>query len=324
MTSTPWPIFRCDNQGIPVKPHSDIDKLPPPPPWRTFDSPPGKEAEPELLTASPPPHIFDATEIELINAAMFLRRPLLITGRPGCGKSSLARAVGYQLGLGQLLRWPINTRSTLKEGLYNYDALARLQDTDLKCDAGDKSDTCIIGNYMRLGPLGTALLPRKRPRVLLIDEIDKSDIDLPNDLLDVFEEGGFEIPELARLAKIETTINIKPADEGEPWPISNGRVRCSAFPLVIMTSNGERGFPAPFLRRCIRLEVSPPNEDKLINIVKAHFNQTDPDLLQQFLEHRKSGHLATDQLLNAVYLLSGNSAVKSDQVRKALFRPLEH
>ena len=156
--------------------------------------------------------------------------------------------------------------------------------------------------------------PRPRPRVLLIDEIDKSDIDLPNDMLDVFEEGRFEIPELARLAAHHPTFLIRPYDAAAPWPITHGRVNCSAFPIVVMTSNGERGFPGPFLRRCIRLEVSPPDAAKLTRIVESHLGTRAPELLVDFLKRRELGHLATDQLLNAVYLLTGRNEVRSERI----------
>ncbi|MFM6527076.1 MAG: MoxR family ATPase, partial [Dolichospermum sp.] len=99
----------------------------------------------------------------------------------GTGKTSLAYAVAYELGLGEVLHWPITTRTTLKDGLYSYDAIGRLQDAKDK----DKDNLAEIGKYINLGSLGTALLPSEKPRVLLIDEIDKSDIDLPNDLLHI-------------------------------------------------------------------------------------------------------------------------------------------
>ena len=127
----------------------------------------------------------------MVNTALFLRRPLLITGKPGSGKSTLAHSVAYELNLGPVLRWPITTRSTLQDGLYRYDAIARLHEASLR------GGTPKIGPFVQLGPLGTAMVPTRWPRVLLIDEIDKSDIDLPNDLLNIFEEGEFEIPELA-------------------------------------------------------------------------------------------------------------------------------
>ena len=90
-----------------------------------------------------------------------------------------------------------------------------------------------IGRYIRLGPLGTAFLPSRRPRVLLIDEMDKSDIDLPNNLLHVFEEGGFDIPELARLE--EPHVEVFPCDSDDRVPITRGRVTCHAFPFVVIT-----------------------------------------------------------------------------------------
>src|SRR5262249_38678447 len=136
--------------------------------------------------------------IELVNAALYLRRPLLITGRPGTGKSSLIYAVAWELRLGEVLRWSITSRSTLQQGLYHYDAIGRLQDSQLGGTTTEKRLPPDISKYLKLGPLGTALLPTARPRALLIDEIDKSDLDLPNDLLNIFEEGEFPIPELER------------------------------------------------------------------------------------------------------------------------------
>jgi MoxR-like ATPase len=175
---------------------SAIDRRPEPPPWRTFRGLPIARALDEASSASTFRPL--AEEVELVNAALLLRRPLLVTGKPGCGKSSLAKSIAWELGLGSLLTWPINTRTTLTDGLYRYDAIARLQDASLPRAAGAR-DAPEIARYLRLGPLGEALLPTARPRVLLIDEIDKSDVDLPNDLLHVLEEGRFEIPELTRL-----------------------------------------------------------------------------------------------------------------------------
>jgi MoxR-like ATPase len=271
MSDTPWPIFRCDENGLPVDPHDGIADLPEPPPWRRpTGSPPAHVPEPEDFKQPPPPHLFEPEEVELINAAMFLRRPLLVTGPPGSGKSTIARAVAYQLKLGVPLRWHINTRSTRREGLYHYDAVSQLQDRGQAHGAPGGDGVIEMGKYLRLGPLGTALVPRHNPRVLLIDELDKSDVDLPNDLLDLLEEGGFEIPELGRLADRHETFDIRPSDEGSHCTIKAGRVQCLAFPIVLMTSNGERGFPPPFLRRCIRLDVKKPDAAKLDRIVEQH------------------------------------------------------
>jgi MoxR-like ATPase len=293
-----WWIFRGTK-----RPHDDLKRrLPEPPPWRQF-TPQARAAR--GTTFEPSDH-----EIELVNAALYLRRPLLITGKPGVGKTSLTYAVAHELELGNVLRWSITTQTTLKDGLYRYDAIARLQDTSLQ---GDAKTPPPIGKYLRLGPLGTAFAASDKPRVLLMDEIDKSDIDLPNDLLHIFEEGEFEIPELARLPKEQESVEILPHDAEEDTPgisIQRGRVRCTYFPLVVMTSNGEREFPPAFLRRCLQLDMQLPNQDKLARIVRAHlemkpeYEKKVSKLIEAFLDRRdkQKDELAADQLLNAVYL----------------------
>lgn len=246
--------------------------------------------------------------IEMVNAALYLRRPLLITGKPGTGKSSLIHAVAYELKLGAVLEWPITSRSTLQQGLYSYDAIGRLQDYQ----SGDKRE---IQDYLQLGPLGTALLPTRRPRALLIDEIDKSDLDLPNDLLFVFEQGKFVIPELQRL-KSKDPVEVRDHGGKESFPIVGGEVRCYQFPFIVMTSNGEREFPAPFLRRCLQLRMEEPSTELLKKIVKAHLDadvaaQADA-LIAKFVSRRKAESLATDQLLNAIHLVKGNHGVAEE------------
>jgi MoxR-like ATPase len=210
--------------------------------------------------------------------------------------------------------------------LYRYDAIGRLQEASLHNTEPD------IGKYIRLGPLGTALLPAPHPRVLLIDEIDKSDIDLPNDLLNIFEEGEFEIPELARLSDQQQQVQVYPHDGDDRVQIERGRVLCHEFPIVVMTSNGERDFPPAFLRRCLRHTIRQPDAEKLARIVEARLDLEEgeraqmQELIQRFLARRDKGdqhELATDQLLNAVHMLTqGVNPLEREQLLTILLKPL--
>jgi MoxR-like ATPase len=282
--------------------------------------------------------------LDAVNAALYLRRPLLVTGKPGSGKTSLAYAIAWELQLGPVLSWPITARSTLRAGLYEYDAIARLRDAEQPGENKDIGKD--IGKYITLGPVGTAFLPSKLPRVLLIDEIDKSDINLPNDLLHLLEEGMFEIPELARRAKGEKSkagedekaeedegdgVLVRTKDPGVKAAIHRGQVHCCAFPIVVMTSNRERDFPPAFLRRCLRVEMPDPETEALKNIIKAHFGEdafqsaqtTINELIAEFL---KEEDRATDQLLNTVYLLTQKDQGNLDRaaLKELLFKRLTY
>jgi MoxR-like ATPase len=272
--------------------------------------------------------------IDAVNAAIYLRRPLVVTGDPGIGKSTLAKSIAKELTGSKPLHWQITSKSTVQDALYSYDAMSRLQDIQMKKNYYDleqkeyaeKIDTK-IGNYIKLGAIGEAFLSTK-PKVVLIDEIDKSDIDLPNDLLHIFEEQEFVIDEIKRVKEDEVKV-----DEYE-IP-SDGLVQCKGdFPIIIMTSNGEKDFPPAFLRRCISVEIKLPNsKEEQINMLKqiviSHFkeakNNGEVDELVQMFVDLKLGNenrlLSNDQLLNAVFILL-NGEQDKETISKTLFKTL--
>jgi MoxR-like ATPase len=262
--------------------------------------------------------------------------------------------------LGRVLWWPITPRTELEQGLYRYDALDRLRDSNNQMGnkAGNKADSnseASVDDYITLGPLGTAFIPLDRPRVLLIDEIDKSDLQLPNELLHLFEEGSFPIPQLQRAARgqekrhgtsrAEVVAQVDTDDPLQSVRIKGGMVQCRAFPIVVMTSNNERDFPPAFYRRCIRVEMlAPSREAALHDLIENQFADDQqfatrwPDaswkdspllkqLIQDFLAGRGSASLeqrAIDQFLNAAHLLMGVAGTEKDAegLRQILFRSL--
>jgi MoxR-like ATPase len=212
--------------------------------------------------------------IEVVNLAIYLERPLLLKGEPGCGKTQLARAVAYELGL-DFEAWYVKSTSRARDGLYTYDAVGRLRDAQMAASSRLSSDELgRIGNpisYVRLGPLGRAFQNRNRT-VVLIDEIDKADIDFPNDLLVELDERQFVIDEVRTNGK-ELKVQAKTA------------------PIVFITSNDEKDLPDAFLRRCLFHYVQFPSHEQLVRIVYNRFLQAPEPLVERavarFLELRE-------------------------------------
>ncbi|NJM48779.1 MAG: MoxR family ATPase [Alkalinema sp. RU_4_3] len=207
------------------------------------------------------PYVVDDPELkQAIALAIYLGRPLLLEGEAGCGKTRLAEAIAYELGL-PFYRWDIRSTSLAKEGLYEYDALLRLHDVQLKTGGVESGDKSINpANYLRFGALGKAFQLTDSPAVVLIDEIDKADLDFPNDLLTVLDQPwSFEVPE---------------AIQSDSKPLTIGPALHP--PIVIITSNREKGaLPLPFLRRCIYYYMKFPDRNGLQKIVEAHYGEAE-------------------------------------------------
>ena len=188
-----------------------------------------------------------------VNAAVTLERPLLIKGEPGTGKTMLAEEVAAALGR-PLINWHIKSTSKAQQGLYEYDAVSRLRDSQL----GDER-VKDIGNYIKRGKLWDAFETDERV-VLLIDEIDKADIEFPNDLLTELDQMEFFVYET-----------------GET-------VRAKNRPIVIITSNDEKELPDAFLRRCFFHFISFPDRDTMERIVQVHHPRIKQDLISEALD----------------------------------------
>lgn len=241
------------------------------------------------------PYIPSDDLVEVVNLAIDLERPLLLEGEPGCGKTRLAGAVAYEFGRkylgesedGETLWWPyyvwnVKSISRARDGLYQFDAVARLRDAQLVGSDPGKLESYLgpgeteklkkrLKNrkeYREFGALGKALQEEQYRPIVLIDEIDKADSDFPNDLLLELDELRFEIPE---------------TDEKIP-----GSGKTAAKPIIIVTSNREKPLSGPFLRRCLYFHLAFPEESRLLDIIDKRFGALEHNqesLVEQAVEH---------------------------------------
>ena len=229
-----------------------------------------------------------------VNAAITLERPLLVKGEPGTGKTELARQVAASLGL-PMLEWNVKSTTRAQQGLYEYDAVSRLRDSQL----GD-ARVHDIANYIRKGKLWQAFEAEGKV-VLLIDEIDKADIEFPNDLLQELDRMEFHVYETGQT------------------------IRARQRPVVIITSNNEKELPDAFLRRCFFHYIRFPDAETLKRIVDVHYPDLKPRLLDealsQFLDLREVQGLkkkpSTSELLDWLKLILAEDLSPEDLKRPA-------
>lgn len=208
------------------------------------------------------PYLPDEALVEAVNLAIYLKRPLLLKGEPGCGKTRLARAVSHELGL-PYEAWHVKSTSRAQDGLYTYDTIGRLRDAQLMATGSLKRDATTRiadpASYVQWGPLGRAFLNKQRT-VVLIDEIDKADIDFPNDLLLELDELRFTLRETGK------------------------EIHAHRPPIVFITSNDEKDLPDAFLRRCLFHYIKFPDSERLREILNAHFPGASESLEERALK----------------------------------------
>ena len=242
-------------------------------------------------------YIADDTLLSDVNASIALGRPLLVRGEPGTGKTMLAHAIAESLQM-PLMSWHVKSTTTAQEGRYHYDVVQRLNDS--RFGDIDGIDVRDIRRYIKLGVLGQAFTAPK-PVVLLIDEIDKADVEFPNDLLRELDEMAFTIPEL---------------DE---------TVKAAHRPVTIITSNAEKELPDAFLRRCVFHFIRFPEPDRVRRIVDAHMPDLEERLVHaavtRFYDVRGVNGLrkkpSTSELLDWLLVLA-RAGVRPEEIAKRM------
>jgi MoxR-like ATPase len=248
------------------------------------------------------PYIPSSELINAVNLALMLNRPLLLMGEPGCGKTQLATAVAYELHgkkyKDHYFEWNIKSTSKALEGIYQVNYMQRLYDANLKSESKDLT----ISNYINYGQMYNAHNEADNngvPNILLIDEIDKADIDFPNDLLLELDKKEFFIPELGK---------------------DHDRIKAKSNVLVLITSNQEKELPAAFLRRCLFHYIQFPNDKQLENIIESRFDENDKELrvkvVKAFIGARQNiegtnKKPSTSELIDWYEILAYSEALKS-------------
>ena len=231
--------------------------------------------------------------IEAVNASITLEKPLLIKGEPGTGKTKLAEEIALKFNT-DLIKWNIKSTTKAHQGLYEYDAVSRLRDSQL---GNDKVND--VANYIKKGVLWHSFITKKKP-VLLIDEIDKADIEFPNDLLQELDTMEFFVYETGEFIKAKQR------------------------PIVIITSNNEKDLPDAFLRRCFFHYINFPDVKTLEQIIKVHYPDIKKNLvnasINSFLAVRDTAGIkkkpSTSELLDWLKLILADDIDAQDLVKK--------
>ena len=231
--------------------------------------------------------------IEAVNASITLEKPLLIKGEPGTGKTKLAEEIALKFNT-DLIKWNIKSTTKAHQGLYEYDAVSRLRDSQL---GNDKVND--VANYIKKGVLWHSFITKKKP-VLLIDEIDKADIEFPNDLLQELDTMEFFVYETGEFIKAKQR------------------------PIVIITSNNEKDLPDAFLRRCFFHYINFPDVNTLEQIIKVHYPDIKKNLvnasINSFLSVRDTAGIkkkpSTSELLDWLKLILADDIEAQDLVKK--------